>query len=174
LLQAAAMKRVFPVSLATLLLGLLGCGRSEPAAPAAPEVDETAVWREKYFGPDAVAAKDIAWRSTGLGVRIIAPGQGSAPSMTDRVMVHYVGRLKDGRVFEDSHLRGKPPVFVVNQLVTGWAAAMPLLKPGGRAIFYIPPHLGYGGLRSGNIPAYSGLIFEVELIAVNPDEPAKP
>jgi FKBP-type peptidyl-prolyl cis-trans isomerase len=46
---------------------------------------------------------------------------------------------------------------------------MPALKPGGRAIFFIPPSLGYGGMRSGTIPPVSGLIFEVELLAVNPE-----
>ena len=50
----------------------------------------------------------------------------------------------------------------------GWAAAMPSLKPGGKAVFYIPPHLGNGGIRAGDIPPNSALIFEVELLAVNP------
>jgi FKBP-type peptidyl-prolyl cis-trans isomerase FklB len=103
----------------------------------------------------------------------LVPGEGAAPQLTDRIRVHYVGRLKDGRVFDDSHPRGQPADFVVNQLITGWAAAMPTLKPGGRAQFFIPPNLGYGGVRAGSIPPYSGLIFEVELIAVNPEPPAK-
>ena len=63
--------------------------------------------------------------------------------------------------------------FAVNRLITGWAAAMPSLKPGGKAVFYIPPSLGYGGMRSGDIPPVSGLIFEVELLEVNPASPEK-
>jgi len=168
------MKRMFPVVLTAWLLGLLGCGPSEPPAPAAPEVDETLVWREKYFGPQAVAAKDITWRPSGLGIRVLKPGDGAAPQLTDRVRVHYTGRLKDGTVFDDTRAKGKPADFYVNQLITGWAAAMPSLRPGGRAEFFIPPSLGYGGIRAGNIPAFSGLIFDVELIAVNPPEAAKP
>jgi len=101
-------------------------------------------------------------------------GEGAAPAMTDRVRVHYTGRLKDGTVFDDSHKNGKPSDFVVNRLITGWSAAMSSLKPGGKGVFYIPSHLGYGGLRAGNIPPFSGLIFEVELIAVNPEVPPKP
>jgi FKBP-type peptidyl-prolyl cis-trans isomerase len=165
---------------ALLLLGLAwtllfaGCGPSEPASPVVPEQDEAMLWREKYFGSQIAAAKDIVWRPSGLGIRVIKPGEGPAPQLTDRVLVHYVGRLKDGTVFDDSRARGQPAEFVVNQLITGWAAAMPALKPGGRAEFFIPPHLGYGGLRAGKIPPYSGLIFEVELIAVNPAAPPKP
>lgn len=153
------------VWLGAVLLLLAGCGPKEP--PPAPEQDEALMWREQYFGALA-QTPGIEWRASGLGIRILAPGTGEAPKMTDRIRVHYVGRLKDGTVFDDSHARGKPADFVVNQLITGWAAAMPALKPGGRAEFYIPPHLGYGGLRSGKIPPHSGLIFEVELLAVNP------
>ena len=121
------------------------------------------------------AAKDpaIEWRSSGLGIKIVVPGEGTAPKLTDTVRVHYRGRLKDGKVFDDSHPRGKPSDFVVNRLVTGLAAGIPSLKPGGRAVFFIPPSLGYGGMRSGDIPPLSGLIFEVELLAVNPEEPPK-
>jgi FKBP-type peptidyl-prolyl cis-trans isomerase len=165
MLQAAAMKRTFGLSL--LVLFLAGC--EPPPPPAAPERDEAAYWREEYFGPQVAKQKDIAWRSSGLGIRILNPGEGQPPQLMDHVLVHYTGRLKDGTVFADSHAgAGRPSNFVVSRLITGWAAAMPSLKPGGRAVFYIPPHLGYGGLQSGKIPPGSGLIFEVELLAVNP------
>jgi len=158
-----------------LLVGLiLACAGCEPAPPAAPERDEAAYWREEYFGALA-KAPGIAWRSSGLGIRIITPGEGKVPQMMDHVLVHYIGRLKDGTVFADSHTGGgKPSDFVVNRLIAGWAAGMSALKPGGKAEFYIPPHLGYGGMQSGKIPAHSGLIFEVELLAVNPEPVAKP
>ena len=147
---------------------LLGCGPTPPVAPVVPVVDEAALRRVELFGESAQAA-DIAWRSSGLGIKIITPGEGAAPTLADRVRVHYIGRLKDGKIFDDSRQRGKPSDFTVNRLITGWAAAMPVLKPGGRAIFFIPPSLGYGGMRSGIIPPVSGLIFEVELLAVNPE-----
>jgi FKBP-type peptidyl-prolyl cis-trans isomerase FklB len=160
------MKQGFLLLSAGLVLGLAGCNREVPP-PAAPEPDPAVAQRAGFFG-DSAKDPGIAWRSSGLGIKIITPGEGVAPTPTDRVRVHYVGRLKDGKVFDDSHARGKPADFIVNRLITGWAAAMPSLKPGGRAVFFIPPSLGYGGMRSGNIPPVSGLIFEVDLIAVNP------
>lgn len=159
------MKRVYLGLFCAVVCWLVGCGPKAP--PPAPEPDETLMWRERYFG-NLATAPDIQWRPSGLGIRILAPGEGVAPQLTDRIRVHYVGRLKDGVVFDDSRARGQPADFVVNQLITGWAAAMPTLKPGGRAEFFIPPHLGYGGIRAGKIPPHSGLIFEVELLAVNP------
>jgi len=148
------------------VLCLVGCGPKEPPLP--PEPDEVVVLREKFFGAAAANAKDITWRVSGLGIRIITPGEGTPPAMSDRIRVHYTGRLKDGTVFDDSRKRSKPSDFVVNQLITGWAAAMPALKPGGKAEIFIPPLLGYGAMQAGKIPPNSGLIFEVELIAVNP------
>jgi FKBP-type peptidyl-prolyl cis-trans isomerase len=163
------MKRLIGMLVLAVAALLTACGPKE-TAPVAPEPDEDAIRREKWFG-DAAKAPDITWRSSGLGIRILAPGTGTPPLPTDTVRVHYTGRLKDGRVFDDSHARGKPSDFVVNRLIVGWAVAMPALKPGGRAQFFIPPVLGYGNMQAGDIPGNSGLIFEVELIAVNP-EPA--
>ena len=155
------------------VLLLTGCGPSEPPPPVAPVRDDVAIRREWLFGPRA-AASDITWRPSGLGIRVITPGDGVAPQPTDRVRVHYVGQLKDGRVIDDSRARGKPMDFTVNRLISGWAAGMSALKPGGRAEFFIPPSLGYGNMGVGGIPAGSGLIFDVELIAVNPEMPPKP
>ena len=47
------------------------------------------------------------------------------------------------------------------------------LKPGGKAEFFIPPSLGYGTMGGGGVPAGAGLIFEVELIALNPEPQPK-
>jgi len=53
-------------------------------------------------------------------------------------------------------------------MMPGMTAGIAALKPGGRAVLYIPPSLGYGSLRVGKIPPVSGLIFDVELLAVKP------
>jgi FKBP-type peptidyl-prolyl cis-trans isomerase len=154
------------------MLALAGCAPQPPPAPAVPEKTEAEVRREQYFGPEIAADQSITWRTSNLGIKILAPGEGPLVQLQDRVRVHYTGRLKDGTVFDSSLTRGKPSDFAVDRLITGWSAAMLMLKPGAKAVVYIPPHLGYGGLRSGNIPPFSGLVFEVEVIAVNP-EPAK-
>ena len=161
-------------TIAFALLLAAGCAPKEPPTPAVPgkTVDEQR--REDYFGAAIAADKAIAWRPSNLGIKILAPGEGARLQLTDRVRVHYTGRLKDGTVFDDSRARGQPAEFNVNALISGWSAGMLTLRPGGRAVFYIPPHLGYGGLRAGKVPPFSGLVFEVEVLAVNPPPPASP
>jgi FKBP-type peptidyl-prolyl cis-trans isomerase len=154
-----------------LLLGCLtGCGLSQPPAPVEVVKDELTQRREWLFGPRCLA-KEIDWFPNGLGVRMIAAGTGTPPKSTDRVRVHYVCSLKDGRVVLDTRTAGKPADYVVNQLISGWAIGMGELKPGGRAELFIPPSLGYGNNGVGDIPSGSGLIFEVELLEVNPAAP---
>lgn len=166
------MKRWLRLGLMGTGLVMAGCRPQEAAPPVGPVVDEAAQRREDFFGAEA-RDPAIAWRPSGLGIKILVPGEGTAPTPMDRVQVQYLGRLKDGRIFDDSRKRSKPSIFAVNRLITGWAAAMPFLKPGGKAVFFIPPSLGYGGMRSGDIPPVSGLIFEVELLEVNPALPEK-
>lgn len=167
------MRHLFRLVVVGVSLWLAGCSPKEPEAPVITEQEKAAQRRVELFGVSANAAA-ITWRPSGLGIRILAPGEGVSPQVTDVIRVHYTGRLKDGHVFDDSHVRGKPSDFVLNRMITGLAAGIPVLKPGGRAEFFIPPSLGYGGMRSGDIPPVSGLIFEVELIAVNPEPAAKP
>lgn len=151
-----------------LMFGLAGCGPAEPPPSTVPVRSPAELQREKFFGAGVAADPSVEWRASGLGIKLLAPGEGTAPQMADRVRFHYTGRLKDGMVFDDTREKDQPAVFVVNRMVSGLAAGITTLKPGGRAIFYIPPSLGYGSMRAGNIPPVSGLIFEVELLTVNP------
>jgi FKBP-type peptidyl-prolyl cis-trans isomerase FkpA len=120
--------------------------------------------REAMFGSEALN-EEIQWRDTGLGFHIHHEGTGRKPAIGTPVMVNYVGRLRDGTVFDQS----KQPVrFVVGQLIPGMNAGLQLLGDGGKATLYIPPRLGYGSRAAGPIPANSGLIFDVEVVTVNP------
>ncbi len=153
---------------AILAIGVLSACGPKPLAADETTLSEAEQWRVHYFGEKLAFDKGIDWRSSGLGVRILKPGSGPAPKPTDTVRVHYAGRLKNGTVFDETRTSGKPADFKVNQLIPGWSAAMANLPAGTHAEIFIPPHLGYGGLQAGNIPPNSGLIFDLEVLAVNP------
>jgi FKBP-type peptidyl-prolyl cis-trans isomerase len=101
-------------------------------------------------------------------------GTGISPTAVDRVKVHYHGTLIDGTVFDSSVDRGEPITFELNKVIPGWTEGLQLMKIGSKYRFFIPQELGYGARGSGKIPAYSTLIFDVELLDVGKATPQTP
>jgi len=100
---------------------------------------------------------------------VLQEGTGAFPNATSNVKVHYTGMLLDGKVFDSSVERGEPISFGLNQVIKGWTEGVQLMKEGAKYKFYIPSHLAYGEQGAGGvIPPNSDLIFEVELIKINP------
>ena len=89
-----------------------------------------------------------------------------SPNRENVVSVHYKGTLINGREFDNSWKRGCPEAFRLNQVIEGWQLALQEMRVGDRWIIYIPYSLGYGNRASGPIPAFSTLIFEVELLGI--------
>ena len=103
-----------------------------------------------------------------LKYRSVKEGNGTHPKSTDRVKVHSTGTLIDGKKFDSSIDRGEPLTFPLNQVIPGWTEGLQLMDEGSKYILYIPYNLGYGTRDMGDIPAGSTLIFEVELLEINP------
>ncbi len=109
-------------------------------------------------------------KTTASGLRYIIEkeGEGTAPTASSQVTVHYAGYLLNGNKFDSSYDRGQPAVFGLNQVIPGWTEGLQLLKPGGKAKLIIPANLGYGANGYPPvIPPNSWLVFDVELIKVN-------
>ena len=102
----------------------------------------------------------------GLQYEVLKKGEGEVPQKTDKVKCHYEGRLIDGTVFDSSIKRGEPAVFGLNQVIKGWTEALSLMPVGSKWRLYIPQELGYGERQAGQIPPYSTLIFDVELLSI--------
>jgi len=105
--------------------------------------------------------------ASGLQYEVVKEGTGKQPKATDKVTVHYTGKLLDGTIFDSSVQRGEPVQFGLNQVIPGWTEGVQLMKEGGKSILYIPSNLAYGDRDMGQIPPGSTLIFEVELIKVD-------
>jgi len=107
--------------------------------------------------------------SSGLQYQIIEPGEGDSPLAENEVVVHYEGRLLDNQVFDSSYQRGEPATFPLNNVIEGWTEGLQLMKPGGKARFFIPPELGYGSGGTGGpsgIPPFAVLVFDIQLLEV--------
>jgi FKBP-type peptidyl-prolyl cis-trans isomerase len=134
-----------------------------PAAPPPAVVqDPNRAEREAMFG-SAALAPEIEWRSNGLGIRTMVVGTNPKPGIGARVRITYTGRLKDGTVFDQSD---KPSEFLIGATIPGLSVGLQTLGTGGKAVFFIPPSLGYGHRKVLGIPADSGLMFEVQVVEI--------
>ena len=116
--------------------------------------------------------------ASGLYYSIQKEGSGSLAMPGDTVVMNYRGTFLDGTQFDSNldsaFLHVQPLNFVLGtgRVIKGWDEGIGYLKPGSKAIFYIPSSLAYGAQsRQGNaanpkgIPANSVLIFDVELVS---------
>lgn len=129
---------------------------------------ENKVKGKQFLADNLKNDKEVRQTASGLQYKETVKGKGASPKATDEVLVHYTGKLLDGTVFDSSVERGEPVSFPLNGVIAGWTEGLQLMKEGGKAVFYIPSDLAYGDGGNGPIPGGSTLIFEVELIRVNP------
>ena len=111
--------------------------------------------------------KSVYTTQSGLKYRRLREGNKQCPKASDRVKVHYTGKLIDGTVFDSSYDRGEPITFQLNQVIPGWTEGLQLMDEGSKYLLYIPYNLGYGAQGAGgSIPPYATLIFTVELLGI--------
>ena len=137
----------------------------------APEAQQNAVVGRDYINKLKEENSNVKTTDSGLAYDITAAGDANHPSESDRVKVHYTGRKMDGTVFDSSVGRGEPAVFPLQGVVPGFREGLMLLGKGGKATLYIPGELAYGpqGQPAADIKPNELLIFDVELIDVNPE-----
>jgi FKBP-type peptidyl-prolyl cis-trans isomerase FklB len=104
---------------------------------------------------------------SGLQYKVIQPGTGNSPKLTDEVTAHYRGTLIDGTEFDSSYRRAKPETLPVNGVIPGWTEALQLMQVGAKWQLFVPSSLAYGERGAGqNIGPNATLIFEIELISI--------
>ena len=145
------------------------------AAQALAAAEAEALAAESIAAGKAFFAKlaedaDVEISESGLHYKVLDPGTGDKPSMTDSVLVHYKGTLIDGTQFDSSYDRGAPTTFRLDQVVKGFGEGLTKIGAGGKIILYIPSELGYGNSPrpGGVIKPGDSLIFECELLEVDP------
>jgi FKBP-type peptidyl-prolyl cis-trans isomerase FklB len=111
---------------------------------------------------------------SGLQYKILKEGTGPKPTANDTVECNYTGTLINGTEFDSSAKHGGPAKFPVNGVIKGWTEALQLMPVGSKWQLFIPSDRAYGerGTPDGSIGPNSTLVFDVELLSIEPKQPA--
>lgn len=125
---------------------------------------------EKFMKENATKS-GVKVEKSGLQYKILTQGVGLKPNYGSTVKIIYTGRLIDGTRFDttmnDTTWVNTASSNYVSGFVSGFQEALTKMNTGSRWEIYIPQSLGYGSESNGStIPAYSTLIFDVQLLSV--------
>jgi FKBP-type peptidyl-prolyl cis-trans isomerase FklB len=120
------------------------------------------------FLKEHALVEGVVQLDNGVQYRILQPGSGAKPAMTDQINVHYTGKKLDGTVFESTRELEKPLQLTVGAIgVRGLMDSVLRMPAGSKWEIVVPPEMAYGvaGLPPGIGPNET-LIFEFELISI--------
>lgn len=140
------------------LLAMLGCEETLLTPEERAEKDDQAI--QEYLRNHNIQGAE----KTDGGVYYVITERpsnvGSHPTSTSTVTVKYRGTLLDGSEFDSSDsLRIR-----LSNTIPGWREAIPKFKKTWKGQLFIPSLMGYYSRPQPNIPAYSVLIFDIELL----------
>ena len=119
----------------------------------------------KRFLVDNKKRTGVKVTDNGLQYKIVKPGKGPRPRVTDIVSVVYRGTFINGEEFDTSN--GKPFSIPVQNVIEGWKEALQMMEVGSKWQLFVPAELAYG--EQGYPPAIgpnATLIFELELMGI--------
>ncbi|HXJ07792.1 MAG TPA: FKBP-type peptidyl-prolyl cis-trans isomerase [Candidatus Acidoferrum sp.] len=147
--------------------------KQEEKMQAEAEVNKT---KGEAFLADNKTKQGVVTLPSGLQYKILTEGTGPKPAVTDTVVCNYKGTLLDNTEFDSSYKRGQPATFPVSGVIKGWTEALQLMPVGSKWQLFIPSELAYGarGGPGGGIGPNATLVFEVELMSIQPKAEVKP
>ena len=117
----------------------------------------------------------------GVYIVVKQKGNGAKVAAGKKVSINYTGRLLDGTMFDSSvesdakeggiymaNRTYEPLTYVVGQmsLIRGWEEGIMGQPAGSKLQLVIPSNMAYGPQRAGNIPPYSPLVFDLDIVSV--------
>lgn len=128
-------------------------------------ISERSSRQEKLLFENIKGKEGVGMLPSGVGYLIMRPGNGIRPQLNDSVLIHVKGFLPDGQPFEDTYAKNTPIRATPAGLISGMSEALQIMPVGSVWRMFIPSAMAYAEKGvPGLIPAYSALIFEVELI----------
>jgi FKBP-type peptidyl-prolyl cis-trans isomerase FkpA len=125
------------------------------------------------LGPRPVHAADV----NKFTITEQKAGTGDTARDDSTVTINYTGWLYDakapdhhGAKFDSSYDSGRPLSFTVGagEVISGMESGVKGMRVGGKREIIMPSSMGYGSHGAGSdIPPYSALVFDIELLDVH-------
>ena len=144
-----------------LAIGLTSCSVDNPVEQ---EVSKNDTDIQNYL-----KQRNLTYQKTtdGMYYSIVSAGATASPAVSDLVTLHYKLTLLDG-TFVDSTSKvagqSKSIIFGVSQSL--FSLPVSLMKAGDKGTFLLPSSLAFGANTFGNVPAYSVIKAEIEVVSV--------
>ncbi|MCL2682507.1 MAG: FKBP-type peptidyl-prolyl cis-trans isomerase [Bacteroidales bacterium] len=137
---------------------------------------EEAARLQAYISEKGITVKPNA---DGVYVIIKTRGTGAVAAQGKTISLNYTGSLLDGTVFDTSfetiakendipRFSFEPLEFLVGagRMIPGLDNAVVGMRVGTKATLIIPSNMAYGSRPHGPIPAFSPLVFDIEIVGV--------
>ncbi|WEK48116.1 MAG: FKBP-type peptidyl-prolyl cis-trans isomerase [Candidatus Andeanibacterium colombiense] len=117
-----------------------------------------------------VLGAGLAWLTTppAVKVAVVKAGLGAYPGKTDVVVINYVGKLKNGTVFDQQQ---NAPIPLGQGMIKGFVEGLTKMQKGGKYVLTIPAAKAYGDQDRTNpmtgevvIPKNSDLTFDIDVV----------
>ena len=120
--------------------------------------------------PAPALVSEYITSESGLQVATLQKSEGLEAGNGDRVVVHYHGWLEDGTLFDSSVLNQTPVIFTLGRgkVIAGWDEGIQGMKVGEKRQLRIPANLAHGAPPIAPTLPPKNLIFEIELLEVQP------
>lgn len=153
-----------------------GLGRVRFIRDAQEAVTQLSVSQDRVYDLrfDRVRAQaaqgDSVTTASGLKYVFVQRGTGPVPQPGDLMVIHGIGRFTDGREFWNTRTEGTPYEYTpgVDRVIRGFEEGMQHVREGDRIVIVMKPELAYGERGNRDIPPNSTLVFDYEILAVEP------
>jgi len=108
--------------------------------------------------------------ASGLSYVFTKQGTGTRPQPGDLMVIHGIGRFPDGKEFWNTRTDGAPYEYTpgVDRVIRGFEEGMREVREGDRIVITMKPELAYGERGNRDIPPNATLVFDYEILAVEP------
>jgi arylsulfatase A-like enzyme len=108
--------------------------------------------------------------ASGLSYLFTKHGTGTRPQTGDLMIIHGIGRFPDGKEFWNTRTEGAPYEYAlgVDRVIRGFEEGMREVREGDRIVITMKPELAYGTRGNRDIPPDATLVFDYEILAVEP------